>query len=773
VGISLFRDCYVTSAIQCYTEKKVKGMAIRACYAKVQANIDKLKPKVIITFGKEAIDAVIHHKLTGRISGTAWNDWIGYTIPEQEYKCFICPTWDNTSLLTDRDGINPVIRRQMLSNIKAAVACSDKEFPIYDFAKDIKPIKNKNDAIDTIKRAIRRWKYIAVDYETTGIKPYMEGHEIVTAAISDGKIGYAFPFFNDKDFRAAWKELLQAPNIGKIFHNAKYEYLWTLNRAGNNNNGGYEIKNIAGDTMLDAHIINNKKAVGLKFLVYAHFGIAGYDNVIDEYLSASPEDVTKFGANAINRIKEADINAVLEYNGYDPFFTYKIWEIQQKQLIPELTAIGSKFFRESSIELAKAENKGVVINGAKALLEYDAIDIKMNDLTTTVLASKAMKKWDKEKPFRLSAPGDLTHLLFDCMGYKTSNKTATGKYKADVEALEKIDIPVVKCTLQWRKLKKIRDTYLHGFMKEAVNGIIHTSLNLHTVDTFRSSSNDPNLQNVPVRDVETMLLLRKLIISRRGHKLGEYDYKAMEAAIVACYNKDPRWIAYVSDIDNDMHRDMAAKTFLRKKEEVLKAERQCTKTFFVFPTIYGSYWKNTAMGMWENCGEESRQHLKSKGISTLDDYREHVKMVEKWFWEDQFPVGYEWMQKTIFDYEKKGYIDLLTGFRCYGPMSRNQIINFRVQGTASNCKLWTLKNVSRVMEEKKMDTKILLEIHDSIIPDINPAEEGTVDHLMWLYGTQKIRDWADWLTVPLFLEKKISEVDGNWAEMKTVGLLKG
>jgi hypothetical protein len=78
-----------------------------------------------------------------------------------------------------------------------------------------------------------------------------------------------------------------------------------------------------------------------------------------------------------------------------------------------------------------------------------------------------------------------------------------------------------------------------------------------------------------------------------------------------------------------------------------------------------------------------------------------------------------------------------------------------------------------MITKKKMDSKILLEIHDSILPDINPAEEDYLDYQVWLLGTQKIREHFDWMIVPMFIEKKVSAIGGNWAEMENKGLLEG
>lgn len=783
LGYDLYQDFYVTNAVRCFPGmdkdkvKLPKPIQMASCRKFLLKDIEETNPKVIIPLGKLAVDGLIGHRLSGRISNTTITDWAGLNIPDQELKRYICPSWNPQMILRGNDQTDTVLYKQLKAHIQKAIELIHTPFYKADYTSEIViTITEIKEAIKIIKEALKE-KVIAIDYETTGIKPYRNGHEIISASISNGLYSYAFPFFNDEEFRSAWKELMQS-DVKKIIHNSKYENIWTKIRSGFNNKKSFWIKNIIADTMLDAHIIHNQKKVGLKFWVYAKFGILGYDSEIDPYLECSKEEKERHGANGFNYIKEYikiyGIKKVLFYNGLDALYTYKLWEIQQTEL-NKLTRQGSEFFLESSFELSKSENNGMLLDKDQALLEHKNLTSKMNKIETKVQESKEMKKWDKEKPFRCSAPGDLTHLLFNCMKvkYDKSNVTVTGRPKADIEALEKYDNQIVKNVLLWRKYKKVRDTYLNGFIREETNNIIHTSLNLHTVDTYRSSSNDPNLQNIPARDLEVMQLLRKLIIARPGHKIAEYDYKAAEAVLIACYNKDPNWIRYVSDPANDMHRDMAAKLIMRKKVDVMKDERQIAKNGFVFPTVYTSYWKNTAKNMWDQFSPETFEHLKSKGIRKLDDYREHVMHVEKWFWEDQFPVGYEWMNKTLCDYEKKGYIDLYTGFRCYGPMTRAQVINTRIQGTASNCKLWTLKELGKLITKKKMNSKILLEIHDSILPDIYPPEEDYLDYQVWLLGTQKIREHFEWLIVPLFIEKKISKVNGNWAEMSNEGLLKG
>ena len=123
-------------------------------------------------------------------------------------------------------------------------------------------------------------------------------------------------------------------------------------------------------------------------------------------------------------------------------------------------------------------------------------------------------------------------------------------------------IPELDNLLRIRKLKKVRDTYLEGFLREQVNGYIHPFFNLHLVRTYRSSSDHPNFQNIPKRDKEAMNIVRRAIFPRPGHQLLELDYSGLEVRIAACYHKDKTMLRYIGDPHSDMHGDMAKQIFI-------------------------------------------------------------------------------------------------------------------------------------------------------------------------------------------------------------------
>ncbi len=231
-------------------------------------------------------------------------------------------------------------------------------------------------------------------------------------------------------------------------------------------------------------------------------------------------------------------------------------------------------------------------------------------------------------------------------------------------------------------------------------------------------------------------------------------------------------IKYIEDPRNDMHRDTGCDIFIKTKDSLTKEERQIAKNGFVFPEFYGSYFEQVAPDIWDDAGAETKAHLKDEGIRNLKDFTAHIQDVEDKFWGERFPVYAEWKKKTYKDYLKKGYVDLFTGFRCYGPMKRNEVVNYPIQGSAFHCLLWTFLMVAEEMERLEMESMKMGEIHDSSVDSIHPDEEAEVDRMMWDHVTNKIREYWDWIIVPLSIEKARSEVDGNWASMEDCGILK-
>jgi DNA polymerase-1 len=329
-------------------------------------------------------------------------------------------------------------------------------------------------------------------------------------------------------------------------------------------------------------------------------------------------------------------------------------------------------------------------------------------------------------------------------------------------------------------------------LREQVDGYIHPFLNLHTVRTYRSSSNSPNLQNIPKRDKEAMKICRRAIFPRPGHQLIEIDFGALEVSIAACYHKDKNMIKYLTSDHSDMHGDVAAQIFCvdnfdKKKYPGHKYIRSATKNSFVFPQFYGDYygnntdclckWCNLPHARWKKGqgvdfvdGQTVADHLISKGIKSYEDFKQHLKEIEDDFWNNRFRAYGRWKLRWHKQYQKKGYFDTHTGFRCSGVMRKNEVINYPVQGSAFHCLLWSFIQIDKIAKKENWNSRIVNQIHDAVIVDTHPDELEHVAKTIVDITCNKLQEHWDWIIVPLSVDADICDVDAPWSEKKSYKL---
>ena len=342
-------------------------------------------------------------------------------------------------------------------------------------------------------------------------------------------------------------------------------------------------------------------------------------------------------------------------------------------------------------------------------------------------------------------------------------KTEKGNVRTNDAALLSINTEFTRQLKQIKKYDKIIGTYIDGWMKEVDEyGYMHPNFNLHTAVTYRSSSSNPNFQNIPRRDKESNKLLRSSIIPSPGNRLVEFDYGSMEVRIISCYTKDPMLLEFLNT-GGDMHYSAASWFFGIPEKQVSKDIRDIAKSKIVFPEFYGSYWKSCARSVWKESegisladGSAFRKHLRNESYT-----QELVKKGEKIFWK-KYKATRDWQDTWNADYQKLGYFEMLTGHRCQGAMSRNDMYNYPVQGTAFLCLVWAIIEVNKWLRENNMKSYIIGQIHDSICMDIHPDEFDEVVNMVNYIMTTKIREKWSWLIAPLLAEADVCEVDASW-----------
>ena len=449
-----------------------------------------------------------------------------------------------------------------------------------------------------------------------------------------------------------------------------------------------------------------------------------------------------------------------------------------------------KLLHDGTLAFSRVELNGLRIDMEYCERKKKFLTRKIEKLERDFKASNFHTNWVKaigKKP-NIYSGTQIGYYVYEILKCKMVRFTKSGKGSTDDESLSRLNIPEISILLEIKKLKKIRDTYLESFMREQVNGFLHPNFNLNLVTTFRSSSDKPNFQNVPKRDKVAKKITREALYARKGHLLLEADYSGIEFRIAGCYYEDPTMLKYIHDPHSDIHGDIAARAFFidnfDKKIGNNSYFRSAAKNGFVFPQLYGSWYKRCAINLaceWGGLLEKESwkkgqgklingvplaDHFRVHKITNLAKYTEHIQTVEEYYWNDIFKTGKAWQVNAWKAYQKKGFVDSFTGFRYQGQMSINNVLNYPIQGAAFHCLLWSFIEMNKLLMKYKFDSQIVGQIHDAIIFDVLPDELESLQALIRKVTCQDLLEAFPWINVPLDIEIEMAGVDESWNEMK-------
>jgi len=447
--------------------------------------------------------------------------------------------------------------------------------------------------------------------------------------------------------------------------------------------------------------------------------------------------------------------------------------------ITPISIEGYNLFHEGTLALMDIERRGwpVDVPYLEKTTEWAGREIKKK--LKKINQHKEIDVWKSlyGNEFNIDSDDQLRVVLFDKMGHTPSILTKKEKPSTSAEALELLKVPFVKDLIGYRKLRKVKVTYLDGILREQVGGIIHASFGLSQIKTFRSRCGNPNLQNIPAHDAAMAELVRKAFRADPDCMIVEVDYSGAEVRVGCGYHLDPTMIDYVLDDSTDMHRDMAAECYYLEESDITKPLRNSVKGDFVFAAFYGSFYKLMAPKLWKSTGDLQtvdgqalRTHLREHGIKGVKSFTKHIGNVEKDFWEERFPVYADWKDHWYQDYLIKGYADMLTGFRYSGVAKRNEVINAPIQGSAFHCLLWALNRTHEELPTINPRNRILGQVHDSLILNVHPKDKDDVLALVKEISTERVRKHWDWINVPMEIEAEASPVDGTWFDKTEIAI---
>ncbi|MUV02737.1 DNA polymerase I [Flavobacterium rakeshii] len=537
---------------------------------------------------------------------------------------------------------------------------------------------------------------VCFDTETTGVNTLTA--ELVGMSFSweTGK-GFYIPFPENRDEA---QELInkfipffEDENIEKIGQNLKYD-LQVLS------NYGITVKGKIFDTMIAHYLINPDMRHGMDILA-------------ETYLQYSPKPIEELiGKKGKNQksMRDVELELIKEYASEDADITLQLKEL----FAPQLEATGTrKLFDEIEIPLmpvlADMEHEGI-------RLDTDYLKQLSTELSNDAKTLEQRIYEVAGETFNLASPKQLGDILFDKLkiGGAKQKKTKTGQYATGEEVLSYLakDNPIVQDILDWRQLVKLQNTYVDALplQVQETTGRVHTDYMQTVAATGRLSSNNPNLQNIPIR-TERGRQIRKAFIARdENYTLVSADYSQIELRIIAALSGDPEMVKSFQN-GEDIHASTAAKVFNVPLNEVTREQRSHAKTVN-FGIIYGV----SAFGL---SNQTSLSRSESKEL--IDTYYKTYPTLKKYI-NDQI----EWAREN-------GYVQTISGRRRYlkdinsqnavvrGAAERNAV-NAPIQGSAADIIKIAMINIHKKLTDENWKSKMLLQVHDELVFDVHNSE---------------------------------------------------
>lgn len=325
-GVDLFRDCITLNAVNCRPpdNRTPTPEEINHCRSvRTWKALQQYQPRVIILLGSAAVESVIGHRWSGSRSDNLAK-WRGWTIPDQDLKAWVCPTYHPSYL--ERSGQRRELMTLWEGDLDRALEKVKEPWP-----RSAEPEIEIVDDLSFLDSVAGSSGLMSFDYETTAIKPHAPGHRIRAAAIASRPDHcWAFLMPRTKAGRAPLRRWLKNREVAKMAHNIKFEHAWSYNIL------KVQVRGWEWDSMLAAHLLDNRPGIsGLKFQTYVNFGVVDYSSDVDQYLRSAPN--APEGGNAPNRIDKllkqpSGPDKVLRYVGLDAVYEYRLALRQMERL---------------------------------------------------------------------------------------------------------------------------------------------------------------------------------------------------------------------------------------------------------------------------------------------------------------------------------------------------------------------------------------------------------------------------------------------------------
>jgi DNA polymerase-1 len=571
----------------------------------------------------------------------------------------------------------------------------------------------------------------ALDTETTGLDTMTAELVGLSVAPAAGE-GYYLPVGHLEavgrqwlisELSAALDPVLADSNIRKIAHNAKYD-LQILRRV------GFTVAGLDFDTMLAAHLLG-EKSLSLKGLAFSRLGVEM--TPITALIGEGKKQIC---------ISRCDLKETADYACADADMTFRLYEL----LAPELEQENqSRLFHEVEMPLVPVimdmESAGIALDTGLLKAMSGRLAAQLEKIETGIYELAG-------HPFNIASPKQLGDVLFDELHLPTGRKTHTG-YCTDAAVLDELkdQHEIVRLILEYRTLAKLKSTYVDTLpvMVAAEDGRLHTSFNQARTATGRLSSSEPNLQNIPVRG-ELGREIRRAFTAPPGHLLLAADYSQIDLRALAHLSGDRELINAFQN-DDDIHTATAMRLYGLPQAEITPDMRRFAKTVN-FGVIYGM----SGYGL-EQATELTRE--------------ESTRFITTYF--ERYPGVRAYLDATKGQARARGYVETILGRRRYIPdinaanrqvreAAERMAINMPVQGTSADIIKVAMLDVRREMARQKLQSRLLLQVHDELIFEVPQQEMFFMSELAPRLMAEAVK-----LDVPIKVDLKYG---ANWGEME-------
>jgi len=618
-----------------------------------------------------------------------------YKEKQSEQKNTLFETTDTLPILQTSIFDNSALDNDILNRELSYVFLND------NFTNIFEEIKNKHEFA------------FAIEPDTAG----MEGKIKSIALCTERAKAYYYVWHTDIALDKKIKDILQDESITKICYDIKLQnHILT--------NEGITTRGNNFDVLLSHYLIASEERSKLEDLALIYL----------EYVMMEKQKDTPLNEKDF-LCQRADVS----------FQLMPIFKERMKQ--DNLENLFYKIEMPLSDVLLSMEKEGICLD-TKALQRYSMFLQKEKDIL-----EKQIFEYSKEE-FNIASPIQLGHVLFEKLniteGRKTK-KTKTKHYSTSEEVLEKLSAyhPIVPLILEWRKLSKLKNTYVDALplLINKNTGRIHTTFNQAVTATGRLSSANPNLQNIPIRSEMGKEIRRAFVPNKEGHYLLSADYSQIELRIIASLSQDYNLCKDFRE-GKDIHLSTAAKIYHVEEKEVSKQMRSSAKSVN-FGIIYGI----SAFGLSENLSVS-----RTEAQNLINEYFLAYPKVE------------EFIKNRIAFAQEKGYAQTVLGRRRYlrninsanvnlRNFDNRNAVNMTIQGTSADMIKIAMVNIYKELQKRKMQSKLLVQIHDELIFDVPEQELETMKELV----VSLMQEALPLENVPVIADCGIGK---NWLEMK-------